>query len=104
MSIYSGKCDLCDFVMGTAGWYDKDGNPVKMGEGFGAYYSDEYRDFLEFKKRTDGVLHQHKVLTITPWNHDEAMKLCAELEVIEHKRTVPDKRHNSGQREETYNT
>ena len=54
MSIYSGKCDLCDHIMGTAGWYDKDGNPVKMGEGSGAYYSDEYRDFLEFKKRTGG--------------------------------------------------
>ena len=104
MSIYSGKCDLCDFVMGTAGWYDKDGNPVKMGEGSGAYYSDEYRDFLEFKKRTGGVLYQHKVLTVTPWNHDEAMKLCPELEVIEHKRTVPDKRQKSGQREEVYYT
>ena len=104
MSIYSGKCDLCDFVMGTAGWYDKDGNPVKMGEGTGAYYSDEYRDFLEFKKRTGGVLHQHKVLTITPWNHNEAMKLCPELEVIEHKKTVPDKRQKSGQREEVYYT
>lgn len=104
MSIYSGKCDLCDHIMGTAGWYDKDGNPVKMGEGSGAYYSDEYRDFLEFKKRTGGVLHQHKVLTVTPWNHDEAMKLCPELEVIEHKRTVPDKRQKSGQREEVYYT
>ena len=104
MSIYSGKCDLCDFIMGTAGWYDKDGNPVKMGEGSGAYYSDEYRDFLEFKKKTGGVLHQHKVLTITPWNHDEAMKLCPELEVIEHKKTVPDKRQKSGHREEVYYT
>lgn len=104
MSIYSGKCDLCDHIMGTAGWYDKDGNPVKMGEGSGAYYSDEYRDFLEFKKRTGGVLHQHKVLTVTPWNHDEAMKLCPELEVIEHKKTVPDKRQKSGQREEVYYT
>ena len=28
MSVYSGKFDLCDFIMGTAGWYDKDGNPV----------------------------------------------------------------------------
>ena len=104
MSIYSGKFDLCDFIIGTAGWYDKDGNPVKMGEGSGAYYSDEYRDFLEFKKRTGGVLHQHKVLTITPWNHDEAMKLCPELEVIEHKKTVSDKRQKSGQREEVYYT
>ena len=104
MSIYSGKFDLCDFIMGIAGWYDKDGNPAKIGEGSGAYYSDEYRDFLEFKKRTGGVLHQHKVLTVTPWNHDEAMKLCPELEIIEHKKTVPDKRQKSGQREDVYYT
>ena len=104
MSIYSGKFDLCDFIMGIAGWYDKDGNPAKIGEGSGAYYSDEYRDFLEFKKRTGGVLHQHKVLTIKPWNHDKAIKLCPELEVIEHKKTVPDKRQKSGHREEVYYT
>lgn len=105
MSIYSGKCDLCDHIMGTAGWYDRDGNPVKMSDpGVGVLYSDEYRDFLEFKKRTGGVLHQHKVLTVTPWNHDEAVKLCPELEVIEHKRIVPDKRQKSGQREDVYYT
>ena len=34
MSIYSGKFDLCDFIMGIAGWYDKDGNPAKIGEGW----------------------------------------------------------------------
>ena len=105
MSIYSGKCDLADHIAGLGGWYDRNGNPVKMGqEGVGAYYSDEYRDFLEFKKRTGGVLHQHKVLTVTPWNHDDAVKLCPELEVIEHKRIVPDKRQKSGQREEVYYT
>jgi hypothetical protein len=91
--------------MGTAGWYDRNGSPVKMSDpGVGALYSDEYRDFLEFKKRTGGVLHQHKVLTVTPWNHDEAVKLCPELEVIEHKRIVPDKRQKSGQREDVYYT
>ena len=105
MSMFSGKCDLCDHIMGSAGWYDRDGKPVKMGDpGVGALYSDEYRDFLEFKKRTGGVLHQHKVLTVTPWNHEDAVKLCPELEVIEHKRIVPDKRQKSGQREDVYYT
>jgi len=104
MSVFSGKCDLYDHISGTAGWYDRDGNPVKMGEGHGAYYSDEYRDFLEFKKRTGGVLHQHKVLTVTPWNHEEAVRLCPELEIIEHRKTVQDKRQKSGQREEVYYT
>ncbi len=104
MSSYSGKADLADYIAGMSGWYDRDGNPVKMGEGSSAYYSDEYRDFLEFKKRTGGVLYQHKVLTVTPWNHDEAMKLCPKLEVIEHKKIVSDKRQKSGQREDIYYT
>ena len=50
MSIYSGKADLCDHIAGLGGWYDRYGNPVKIGqEGVGAYYSDEYQDFLKFK-------------------------------------------------------
>lgn len=105
MSIYSGKCDLFDHISGLAGWYDKEGNPVKFGDmNVGAYYSDEYRDFLEFKKRTGGVIHQHKVITVTPWNHEEVKRLCPQLEIIEHKKTVPDKRQKSGQREDTYYT
>lgn len=104
MSMFSGKCDLYDHIMGTAGWYDRDGKPVKFGEGFGAYYSDEYRDFLKFKKSTGGVLHQHKKITLTPWNHEEIKKLCEEFDYQEHTRIVPDKRQKSGQREEKYLT
>ena len=104
MSVFSGKCDLYDHIGGLGGWYDRDGNPVEFGSGVGAYYSDEYRDFLEFKKRTGGVMYQHKVLTVTPWNHDDAKRLCPELEIIEHKKVVSDKRKKSGQREDTYYT
>ena len=85
MSMFSGKCDLFDHINGLAGWYDRDGNPVKMGEGHGAYYGDEYRDFLEFKKRTDGVLYQHKKVEVTRSNQDEvAKKLGSNFEIIEH--------------------
>jgi len=105
MSSYSGKCDLADHISGCGGWYDRDGNPVKMGqEGVGAYYSDEMKDFIAFKEKTGGVIHQHKKFKISPWNHDDAIKLCPELEVIEHKRIVPDKRQKSGQREDIYYT
>ena len=84
MSRFSGKCDLYDHIAGSGGWYDRDGNPVKIGqEGVGAYYSDEYKDFLAFKKLTGGVIYQHKKFKITPWNHEEATKLCPELEIIE---------------------
>lgn len=104
MSRFSGKCDLYDHIAGTAGWYDRDGNPVKMGEGSGAYYSDEYRDFLAFKKQTGGVLHQHKRVKLTPWNHEEVKKLCKDFDYQEHTRIVPDKRIKNGQREEKYLT
>ena len=105
MSIYSGKCDVADHISGMGGWFDKDGNPVKFSDpNVHALYSDEWLDFLAFKKATGGVLHQHKVLTVTPWNHVEAEKLCPELKVIEHKKIVQDKRQKSGQREDIYYT
>lgn len=70
----------------------------------GAYYSDEYRDFLAFKKLTGGVIHQHKKIKLTTWNQDEVKKLCPEFEAIPHCRIIPDKRQKSGKREETYYT
>lgn len=105
MSRFSGKCDLYDHIAGSGGWFDKEGNSVKFGDpNVHVLYSDEYKDFLEFKKRTGGILYQHRVLKVTPWNHDDAMRLCPELEVIEHKKVVPDKRQKSGQREDVYYT
>ncbi len=99
MSIFSGKCDLADHINGIAGWYDKDGNPVKMGEGHGAYYGDEYRDFLEFKRRTGGVMYQHQKVKVTEWNQDEiAKKIPDQFKIIKHEAIVEDKRHKSGKR------
>ena len=46
MSMFSGRCDLADHIMGLGGWYDKNGNKVAFGqEGVRAYYSDELKDF-----------------------------------------------------------
>lgn len=105
MSMFSGKCDLCDHISGMGGWFDKDGNPVKFGDpNVHTLYSDEYRDFLAFKKATGGVMHQHKKITLTPWNHEEIKKLCEEFDYQEHTRIVSDKRQKSGQREEKYLT
>ena len=60
MSMFSGRCDLADHIMGLGGWYDKNGNKVAFGqEGVGAYYSDELKDFEAFKAATDGVMYQH---------------------------------------------
>jgi len=105
MSMFSGKCDLCDHIMGMGGWYDRDGNPVKIGDpDVRAYYSDEYRDFLAFRKQTGGVIHQYKKIKVTNWNYEEVEKLCPQFKAIKHTRIVPDKRQKSGQREETYYT
>ena len=104
MSSFSGRCDLYDHISGMGGWYDKKGNQLKFGEGHGPCYSDEYRDFLAFKKATGGVLHQHRKFLVTPWNHEEAERLCSNLKIVEHKKTVSDKRVKTGEREEIYYT
>ena len=105
MSVYSGKCDLFDLIAGKGGWFDKDGNPVKFGDpDVHVYYSDEWLDFLAFKKQTGGVLHQHRKMTLTPWNHEDVKKLCPHFDYQEHIRIVPDKRAKNGQREEKYLT
>lgn len=105
MSQFSGKCDLFDHISGMGGWFDKDGKPVNFGDpDVHVLYSDEWLDFLAFKKATGGVMHQHKKITLTPWNHEEVKKLCKEFDYQEHTRIVPDKRQKSGQREEKYLT
>lgn len=105
MSRYSGKCDLFDHISGTGGWFDKDGNPVKFGqEGVNCYYSDEMLDFIAFKKLTGGVIHQHKKIKLTQWNHEDVKELCPHFDYIQHTKIVPDKRQKSGQREEKYLT
>lgn len=100
MSIYSGKCDLYDHIAGLGGWYNKDGKPVKFSDpDVHVFYSDEYRDFLEFKKRTNGTMYQHKKVKITEWNQDEVAKKNDCFKVIEHKEIVTDKRLKEGQKE-----
>ena len=99
MSMFSGTCDLCDHIAGLGGWYDRDGNKVKFGNGNGPYYSDEYLDFLEFKKRTGGVLHQHKRVTVTEYNlKDVEARLNGRLRVIERRQDEAEKRSETGRR------
>lgn len=102
MSRFSGKCDLRDHISGLGGWYDRDGNPVKFGqEGVYCYYSDEMQDFEEFKKRTGGVIHQHKKVKVSECNQDEVVKHCPYLKIIPHTQVVVDKRYKEGKREIT---
>lgn len=104
MSIFSGKCDLCDHIAGMGGWYDRSGKPVKIGEGVGAYYSDEMQDFLEFKRKTGGVIYQHVKIKVTEWNQDLVAKKCSSFKIIEHTKVIPDRRTKIGQKEIKYYT
>ena len=101
MSRWSGKCDFADHISGLGGWYDKDGNPVKFGqEGIGAYYSDELQDFREFKRKTGGVMYQHKRINkIDEWNQDFVASKCSNFKIIKHVNRVDDKRKKEGYRE-----
>lgn len=61
MSKFSARNDFADHISGLGGWFDRNGNPVKFGqEGVCVYYSDELRDFKEFKRKTGGVIYQFK--------------------------------------------
>ena len=105
MSQFSGKCDLCDAIGGLGGWYDRNGKPVKIGDpGVRAYYSDEMKDFLAFKKKTGGVMYQHMKIVVTEFNQNLVAKKCKEFKINEHTRIVPDARKKSKQREEKYYT
>ena len=101
MSRLSGKCDLYDHISGLGGWFNKEGKPVKFGdERVKCYYSDLYLDFIEFKKKTGGVLHQHKCIKeIDEYNQDFIKEHCPQFEIIRHEEKVPDTRKKSGYRE-----
>ena len=102
MSVYSGKCDLADLIAGQGGYFDKDGNPVKFGdEGVRVYYSDECLDFLAFKKKTKGILYQHKNVKVHHYNHEEIKERCPEFDFKEVKTVVSDKRKKGGFSEKT---
>lgn len=104
MSQFSGEYDLADHIGGQGGWFDKNGNPAKMGSGTSPLYSDEMLDFIAFKKRTGGVIHQHKKIKVSEWNQKDVEAHCPAFKVFEHTRKLPDKRTKSGFREETYYT
>lgn len=104
MSKFSGKCDLYCHIAGQGGWYDRNGNPVKMGEGSGPYYSNEMNDFLAFKKATGGVIYQHMKIKVDPWNQDLVEKKCPGFKVNKHTKTISDKRTKKGEKEITYYT
>lgn len=105
MSFASGKCDLYDTMSGMGGWFDKNGNPVTMGqEGVGVYYSDPMRDFEVFKKGTNGVIYQHIKVKVDKWNQDYVKEHCSGFDFIKHIEIREDKRCKEGKKEYYYYT
>ena len=97
MSMYSGKYDLADHIGGLGGWFNKEGKPVEFGDkDTSVYFSDEYRDFLAFKKKTGGVLHQHIKVEVTNWNLEFVKEHCDMFHYDEYFDEVPDKRKKYG--------
>lgn len=105
MSVFSGKCDLFDLIS-MMKHRTKDGSDEKEDlEKASVLYSDELECFEIFKQRTNGVIHQHKVMEVTPYNYSEVAELTkGQFEAIPHTKTVPDKRQKSGERTDTYYT
>lgn len=104
MSVFSGKCDLCDHIMMYKHRTKEGSDRPEDLEKAHVYYSDEMECFQEFMKRTGGVLHQHKCLTVTEFNRSLIEKLNPSFKVLKHTRQVADKRTKTGTREEVYYT
>ena len=98
MSMFSGRYDLANHIMGLGGWYDKDGNKVTFGqEGVGAYYSDELRDFEVFKAKTGGVMYQHvKIDRVDEYNQEFIKQKCNAFDFERIEEKIPDKRSKTG--------
>lgn len=84
MSLFSGKCDLYDLVI-SMHHRCKNGSDKKEDlENANVLYSDEYECFLEFKKKTNGTIYQHKRVEVTEQNQKLVAEKCnGDLEIIE---------------------
>lgn len=103
MSCYSGKSDLFDHIKCCSGKRDKDGNKVDDTY-FGPTYGDEWEDFLVFKKKTKGLLHQHKKVLVTEMNREDVQKRCPRFKIHKHSEIIQDKRYKDGTKERVYYT
>ena len=72
--------------------YPMEGNPNVLT-------SDIMECFEIFKKKTGGVIYQHKKVKVSEWNQDFIEKYWEWFKVIEHKETKEDKRVKSGVKE-----
>lgn len=99
MSRFSGRCDLYDSIC-MSHPRTKEGKDDKESlRASPVWYSDELECFEEFKRKTGGVMYQHKKVKVTQSNQDLVAKMCPGLKIVEHKNVVKDRRYKSGERE-----
>ena len=96
MSCFSGKCDLYDHMM-MEKMYPKKDNPNILE-------SDEFECFEIFKKRTNGIIYQHKKVEVTELNQHFIESKCNFLELILHEEIIPDARCKEGIRLKSWYT
>lgn len=87
MSRFSGKCDLCDHINMNSDSYNE---------------FDELRNFEEFKRRTGGVIHQHRKIVVSTYNQEFVKEHCNGFDFDERVRRIPDNRCLNRVREEKY--
>lgn len=103
MSCFSSKFDLFDYMSGISGWRDKDDNKVNDTY-FNPRHENEWEDFLVFKERTKGMLHQHLKVVVSEYNQEDIKERCSQFDFTEHIKVIKDKRFKTGVREEKYFT
>ena len=104
MSIYSGKCDLCDLIMMQKHRTESGSDKKEDLEQARILYSDELECFEIFKKKTDGVIHQMLKVEVTENNRNLVAKRCSAFKVYTFETEKDDKRFKSGKKKEvTYN-
>ena len=100
MSVFSGKCDLCDTIMMQHFRCNNGSDKKEDLDKARVYYSDELECFNEFKKKTGGVIYQHQEIKVTEQNQSLIEKKCTKFKVIEHIREVEDKRYKDNKKKE----
>jgi hypothetical protein len=100
MSCVSGKCDFLDHLSMMKHRTKEGSDNPKDLKNASVLYSDLYECFEIFKKRTGGVVYQHKkIKEINTFNQDFIKKHCPALEIIKNSTTTVDKRFKNGIKE-----
>ena len=102
MSILTGKCDLYD-TLSMCKLRTPEGSDKKEDLDKARYLvSDIMECFNIFKKKTNGVIYQHKKVNVTLNNQDYVASNCNMFEIIKHTELVDNKKQSGPKEKITY--